>query len=269
MMNNILSRKAALDNSPARDVCTRLISLALTGALVLSCSAKKEQASQEEHVVTVDVAPVLSSSISLKVTADALLYPLQQAAIVPKISAPIRKFYVDRGARVRAGQLLAELENRDLAGSVAENQAAYDQAEANYQTVARATVPEEAQKAELDVRGTKDAMDAQQKIFDSRQALYREGAISQKDVNDAQVALTQAKNQYQITVKHLESVQSVSVTQTVKGAAAQRDAAKARIESAQAQFSYSRITSPIDGVVTDRPLYAGEMASSGTPMITV
>jgi len=241
----------------------------IAGLLLFGCTAKKAAAPEEEHVVTVDVAPVLTSSIALKVTSDALLYPLQQAAIVPKISAPVKKFYVDRGARVRAGQLLAELENRDLAGSVAENQAAYDQAEANYQTVSRATVPEEAQKAELDVRGAKDAMDAQQKIFDSRQALYREGAISQKDVNDAQVTLTQAKNQYQITVKHLDSVQSVSVTQTVKGAAAQRDAAKARLESAQAQLSYSRVTSPIDGVVTDRPLFAGEMASSGMPMITV
>jgi HlyD family secretion protein len=241
----------------------------IAGLLLFGCSAKKAEQPPEEHVVTVDVAPVLTSAISLKVTSDALLYPLQQAAIVPKISAPVKKFYVDRGAHVRAGQLLAELENRDLAGALAENQAAYDQAEANYQTVSRATVPEEAQKADLDVRGAKDAMDAQQKIFDSRQALYREGAISQKDVNDAQVALTQAKNQYQIAVKHLESVQSVSVAQTVKGAAAQRDAAKARIESAQAQLSYSRITSPIDGVVTDRPLYAGEMASSGSPMITV
>src|SRR5205823_6856491 len=139
--------------------------------LLPACSHKQEKPEETEHVVTVDVAPVLASPISLKVTADALLYPLQQAAIVPKISAPVKKFYVERGARVRAGQLLAELENRDLAGAIAENQAAYDQAEANYQTVSLATVPEETQKAELDVRGAKDVMDQQQKIFDGRQAL--------------------------------------------------------------------------------------------------
>src|SRR5262245_16794247 len=83
-----------------------VFSVVLTG-----CSAEKtEKAEKEEteHVVTVDVAPVLSSSISLKVTADAVLYPLQQAAIVAKISAPVKKFYVDRGSRVRSGQLLAE-----------------------------------------------------------------------------------------------------------------------------------------------------------------
>jgi multidrug efflux pump subunit AcrA (membrane-fusion protein) len=235
----------------------------------VSCSTKKEEPEAAEHVVTVDVAPVVTSPISLKVTADALLYPLQQAAIVPKISGPVKKFYVDRGSRVRAGQLLAELENRDLASAAAESHAAFEQAEANYQTVARGTAPEELQKTELDVRTTKDAMEAQQKLFENRQALYREGAISQKDVNDAQVALAQARSQYEQAVKHLETLQSVSKEQSIKAAAAQRDAAKARADAAEAQLSYSRIVSPIDGVVTDRPLFAGEMPPSGGPIITV
>src|SRR5207253_6745220 len=92
---------------------------------------------------------------------------------------------------------------------------------------------------------------------------------SQKDVNDAQVAFAQARNQYEIAQKHLETLVSVSREQNLKGAAAQREAAKARYENAEAQLSYSRITSPIDGVVTDRPIFAGEMASSGTSIITV
>ena len=237
--------------------------------LVFSCSSKKEEPKgSEEHVVTVDVAPVLSSPISLKVTADALVYPFQQAAIVPKIPGPIRRFYVERGSRVRAGQLLAELENRDIAGGVAESQAAVEQAEANYQTVARGTVPEELQKTELDVRAAKDALDAQQKLLESRQTLYKEGAISQREVNDAQVAVTQARTQYESALKHLETLQSVSREQSIKAAAAQRDAAKARLDASQAQLSYSRIVSPIDGVVTDRPFYAGETPSNG-PIITI
>jgi multidrug efflux pump subunit AcrA (membrane-fusion protein) len=236
---------------------------------LISCSTKKEEPEAAEHVVTVDVAPVVTSPISLKVTADALLYPLQQAAIVPKISGPVKKFYVDRGSRVHAGQLLAELENRDLVSAAAESHAAFEQAEANYQTVARGTAPEELQKTELDVRTTKNAMEAQQKLFENRQALYREGAISQKDVNDAQVALAQARSQYEQAVKHLETLQSVSKEQSIKAAAAQRDAAKARADTAEAQLNYSRIVSPIDGVVTDRPLFAGEMAPSGGPIITV
>jgi HlyD family secretion protein len=243
--------------------------LSLATVLIAGCSAKKEEKAEEEHVVTVDVAPVLASPISQKVTAEALLYPIQQAAITPKITAPVRKFYVERGAHVRAGQLLAELENRDLSGAVTENQGALDQAEANYQTVSKGTVVEEEEKAQVDVRTAKETMDAAQKVYDSRQALYKEGAISQKEVNDSQVALTQARSQYDLATKHLQTVQAVGRDQEIKSAAAQREAAKGRVESAQAQLSYSRITSPIDGVVTDRPLYAGEMPSGGGPIITV
>ena len=250
-------------------LCSRAFVPLCLCVFVVSCSTKKEEPEAAEHVVTVDVAPVVTSPISLKVTADALLYPLQQAAIVPKISAPVKKFYVDRGSRVRAGQLLAELENRDLVSAAAESHAAFEQADANYQTVARGTAQEELQKTELDVRTTKSAMEAQQKLFENRQALYREGAISQKDVNDAQVALAQARSQYEQAVKHLETLQSVSKEQSIKAAAAQRDAAKARADAAEAQLSYSRIASPIDGVVTDRPLFAGEMPPSGGPIITV
>ena len=71
-------------------------------------------------------------------------------------------------------------------------------------------------------RTAKDIMDQQQKLYESRQGLYKEGAISQKEVNDAQVAFTQARNNHELAQKHLEGVQSVSRTESVKSAAAQR-----------------------------------------------
>ena len=170
---------------------------------------------------------------------------------------------------MRAGQLLLELENRDLAGATDESRASYDQAQANYETAARATVPQELQKAELETRAAKDALDAQQAIYDNRQRLLQEGAIAEKEVNDARANLSQARTQYETSRKRLEDLQGFARDQELKAAAAQRDAARGRLESAQAQFGYSRITSPIDGVVTDLPLYAGEMPASGQPIVTV
>ncbi len=237
--------------------------------LMFGCRAKQAAEPEPAGEITVDVAPVLNSEIQLKVTADAVLYPLQQAAIVPKTASPVKKFFVERGAHVKAGQLLAELENQDLSSALMESKAAADSAEAAYETAARSSVPEELQKAELDVRAAKDALDAQQKSFEARQELYRQGAIAQKDVNDAQVALTQARNQNEIATRHLQNLQSFTKDQELKIAAAQRDAAMAHHSLAQAQLSYTRIVSPIDGVVTDRPLYAGEMPQSGASLITV
>lgn len=57
--------------------------------------------------------------------------------------------------------------------------------------------------------------------------------------------------------------------QDVKAAAAQLESAKGKYQGAQAQLSYSELHSPIDGVVTDRPLYPGEMPAAGSAIVTV
>src|SRR5579872_5263064 len=87
----------------------------LVAAQLTACGGAKE--TESAPVVTVDVAPVLLSEIQQTIRAEGLLYPRQQAAIVPKVAAPVKKLSVQRGARVRAGELLLELENQDLTGS--------------------------------------------------------------------------------------------------------------------------------------------------------
>jgi HlyD family secretion protein len=245
----------------------RIVVVALALASLVACRHKAEE--ETAPVVTVDVAPVLLSQIQRTIRADALLYPKQQAAIIPKIAAPIRKVDVQRGARVRAGQLLVELENSDLAGAAVEGRASAEQAEATFEQTSKATVPEEVQKAELDMQAAKDAMDAQQAVLTSREQLYKEGAIAQKDVNEARTNVSQARTQYETARKRVEDLRSFARDQELKAAAAQRDAARGRRQSAEAQLGYSRITSPIDGVVTDLPYYAGETPASGQPVVTV
>jgi len=243
----------------------------LSIVVLAACAAACGGGSDEEAtpIVTVDVAPVLQSEIQRTIRADGLLYPLQQAAIVPKISAPIKKEYVQRGSRVRAGQLLIELENLDLTGAATEAGASYELADATYETTAKATVPQEAQKAELDLHAAKDALDAQQAIFESRQNLFKQGAAAQKDLNEAQVALSQARSQYETAKKRFDDLKGFASDSELKAARAQRDAARARNDSAQAQLNYSKISSPIDGVVTDLPFYPGEMSPGGAPIVTV
>jgi HlyD family secretion protein len=241
--------------------------IVLVCVAVAGCRGKKDE--EAAPVVTVDVAPVLLSQIQQTVRGDGVVYPKQQAAIVPKIAAPIKKALVQRGAKVKAGQLLVELENRDLAGAATESRATYDQAQATYETTANATVPQELQKAELDARAAKDAFDAAQAMFENRQRLFREGAIAEKDVNDARASMSAARTNNETTQKKLQDLQRFARDQELKAASAQREAARGRFESAQAQLNYSRITSPIDGVVTDLPFYAGEMPASGQPIVTV
>jgi HlyD family secretion protein len=236
--------------------------------LVLFAGCKKGE-SGEKPEVSVQAAPARKGDIARVVNAEAVVFPLQQSAITPKINAPVKKFYVVRGQKVTQGQLLAELENRDLAAAATDNRGAYDQAQAQYQTSVGATLPEEIQKAELDVQTSQQELDAQQKLYSSRQDLYKQGALPRKDLDASAVSLAQAKSAYDIAKKHLDSLNAIGRHEALRMANGQLASAKAKLVGSEAQLSYSEIRSPISGVITDRPLYPGEMASSATPLLTV
>ncbi len=242
---------------------------ALAGAVALLAACGAKNAGDQPVAVSVEAARVERATIRRLVKAQAILYPLHQATIVPKISAPVSRFTVNRGDAVHAGELLAELENRDLAAAMEETQGAYEQAQAAYDTTTQASLPAEIQKAELDAESARQSMEAEQRLFESRQKLYQQGALARKDLDQSRVSLTQARNAYEMAQAHLKALNAGGKAQALKSAEGQLAAARGHYMDAKARFDYSKIYSPIDGVVTDRPLYPGEMASAGSPLITI
>ena len=105
--------------------------------------------------------------------------------------------------------------------------------------------------------------------MNSRKQLFAEGAIPGRDLDTAQAQLVQAQAAYDAAQKHLEAVQSVTRQASIQAAQGQLKSAQGKYEGAEAQVNYSEIRSPIDGVVTDRPLFAGETATAGSALITV
>lgn len=245
-------------------LCSTLL---LAPLLLVSCGKKAEK--EAEPVVPVQVTEVRRDSIQRIITAEGILHPKDQAGIMPKITAPVKQFYVNRGSHVKKGQLLALLENRDLAAAVTDAKGTFEQASATYRLTSSATVPDEVVKSQQDTQAAKQAMDAAQKLLQNREQMFREGALARKLVDDAAVAYAQAKSTYETAQKHLESVQSIGRHEEVKGAQGQMESARGKVQGAEAQLSYAEIRSPISGVVADRSLYAGEMAAAGSPVITV
>lgn len=250
----------------SRRVFALAVMTAMGSLLMAGCSSEK---GDKEPTVTVQVAAVEKTEIQRTITTQAILFPRQQAAIVPKISAPVQKFLVKRGSPVREGQLLAVLENRDLSAAEQENKGSYEQAQATYETTTAAGLPEEIQKAEADAQQAQAALSAQQKVYESRQQLFEQGALPRKELDQSRVDFTQANNQYAIAKKHLDALMAIGKPQELRSAAGQLQSAKGKYLGAEAQLSYSEIRSPMNGVITDRPLYPGEMAATGTPLLTV
>jgi RND family efflux transporter MFP subunit len=241
-----------------------LVGLLATG--MLACSSKEKE---EQPEVTVQVAQAERGEIAQVIRSEAILFPKDQAALTPKVSSPVRTFYVNRGNRVHRGELLAVLENRDLAAAMVDNQGAYQQAQATYGLATSSALPEEWQKAEYDLKASKEEYDAQQKVYDSRKVLFEQGALPRKDYDQSAVALIQARANYEIAQKHLTALESAGKKDQLRSAKGQLTAAQGKYEGAVAQLSYSEVHSPIDGVVTERPLYAGETAPAGAPLMIV
>jgi len=232
----------------------------------VGCSKKEAEVVPE---VSVQATPAKTGDVSRIVTSEAVVFPLQQAVISPKITSTVKSFAVQRGAHVRKGQLLAVLENADLSAAATQSKGEYEQAEGAYVTSTASSIPEQIQKAELDAASSKAAADAQKKIVDSRKELFQQGALPRRELDAAEVALAQAESQYQQSQKVLDDLRRSGKEQAVKSAGGQFNAAKGKLLGAEAALSYSYIKSPINGVVTDRPLYAGELATANQPLLTV
>jgi HlyD family secretion protein len=246
----------------------RDIHLALVALLVLT-ACSKPPAAETGAAAPVQVTAVTQATIRRIVEGDGVLFPRDQASVMPKLSAPVQKFYVNRGDHVRQGQLLAVLENRDLTASAAEGKGAVEQAKSNLRATEGATIPESVGKAEIDLQAARDARDNAKKVLDSREQLFQQGALARRPVDESQLAYSQALAQYRVADEHLKALQSVSNEEQIKGATAQVESAKAHYEALEAQVAYSRVTSPIAGIVADRPINVGEMANPGSPLITV
>ncbi len=111
--------------------CSAALALALACTMGFEgCSKSRDDTPQP--LVNVEAEHPETGTISEPIIADATLFPLAQAAISPKITAPVRTFYVQRGSKVKKGQLLAVLEDRDLTAQALDNKGQFTAAEAAY-----------------------------------------------------------------------------------------------------------------------------------------
>ena len=242
----------------------------LCGATLFVSACGKQASEQTPSVlVTVQAEHPRQGSIAQHVSADAVLSPLAQAALSPRIAAPVHRFYVQRGSHVRAGELLATLDSRDLEAAEIDTQGSYTAAKAALAATSGAQVPEEMQRARLDVTQAKAALDLDRDIVSARQALFAQGAIPGRDLDTARATLGQSQAAYAIANEHLSSLEAVARKAALEQAQGAAESAKGRYLGAEAQLAYAEIRSPIAGVVTDRALFAGETAAAGTPLLTV
>ena len=167
------------------------------------------------------------------------------AVISSKVMGYVRQVNFQAGDRVRAGQLLVELDSRDLETQVRQAEAAH----------------REAQDALAEVDGaiatSKANLELAQATFRRMDDLFQKKSISNQEYDEASARLKVAQAGYEMaTAKRAQVVAKGSqAAEAIKAAAIMRD--------------YARITAPFDGVVTEKRVEPGNLAAPGAPLATI
>jgi len=231
--------------------------------------SKAEAEAEVTPVVSVKVAKAEKGNIAARIVAVGTIWPREKADVGAKISAQIKKMALLKNKVVRAGEVIAVLESRDLQAQRAEAVAALNEARANERSVVTGTIPKtnaEDQKALMDARAKVNNTRA---TYERRRRLFDQGGISQKDLEASQLELTTAEDELRLQQQTI-ALRGQSLNPNDRALAAARSAqAQQRVATLDAQLSYATIRSPITGIVIDQFQYEGEFATAGGKLITV
>jgi multidrug efflux pump subunit AcrA (membrane-fusion protein) len=244
-------------------------SLLLPPVLFLAgCGSHPEEA-PPKPVVEVKVAKAELAEVKTTVQAPAFVFGREQANIGARITAPIRKLLVRKGDTVAAGQVLAQLDNRDLLAQRAEAEAAVTDAEANLQRVTSGTVPTDVERARGQSVITEAALNQAQKFYDRRRQLFEQGAIPQRDLLLSETELAQAKANQEVAKRSLDLLLNQSREKDILMAKSKVEQAQARLSLVKAQLEFAEIRGTSAGTITEQFMFPGDMAKPDAPIFTI
>jgi len=231
--------------------------------------SKAETEAEVTPVVSVKVARADKGSIAAQVVAVGTIWPREKADVGAKVSAQIKQMPLLKNKVVRAGEVIAQLESRDLQAQRAEAVAALNEARANERSLVTGTIPKTNAEDQKALNDAKAKVNNARRLYERRRDLFAQGGISQKDVEAAQLDLTTAEDELRLEEQTV-SLRGRSLNPNDRALAAAKTAeAQQHLATLDAQLSYATIRSPMTGVVTDQYQYEGEFAAAGGKLVTI
>jgi HlyD family secretion protein len=231
--------------------------------------AKSEAEEKEAVVVSVRAAKAERGPISAEVSAIGTIVPKEVATISSKINAQIKSMALLRNKPVRAGDVIATLEARDIQAQRSEAAAALEEAEANARQVSGSTIPETASQDEKALRDARANVANAGATLERRRALYDRGGISKKDLEASQLALTMAESDLRVAETAVRLHETATNPNNRTMAASKVKQAQERLAALDTQLSYATIRAPLSGIITEQFQFEGEYAAAGAKLLTI
>ncbi len=263
------------ESHTTRNIIIGVVILALIGLAVwfffLRGGNSKDTAATNETdvVVSVKTETVKTDTISADATAVGTISPLDQAVVSSNVNGLITEMPLWKNQLVKRGQVVARIDTRDLQAQRAEAVSALREAELNLQTLKKSTIPAAEAQNRKDLQDAKAAVDNSTALVDRRKFLYEKGGIALKDLQDAELQLTNARNSLQLAEKSVSLRQSAISPLDTQTSQVKINQAQDRIKTLDAQISLGTIRSPLTGFVIDQFQFQGEYATNGGKLLTI
>jgi RND family efflux transporter MFP subunit len=220
---------------------TVVLSISAVGAGCITRSAAATADTVDP--VTVVTAEAMVTDVAGTIDAGGVVQARTTATIAARILAPVREVRVSPGDCVRRGQTLVVLEGDDLAAGA---QAARSAALAAEQGSKAAGAELQAAEASLVLaRASHDRV----------AGLHARGSATAQELDDATGALRSAEAR--VTGAAARASQGIALVEGARAASRQ----------ATTTHTFAAITAPFDGVVTEKMVEPGNLASPGLPLL--
>lgn len=194
---------------------------------------------------------------------------IRQVQLAFNAAERIKEMRATEGTPVNRGQLLASLDTQRLEQNVKLREA---QAEAQRQQLARLQAgsrPEEIRKARADVAVARSDAGNAQRAFERLDALVKQRFIARQQADNAQAAADAAKARLQAAQESLRLAELGPRREDISAARANLQASEAAVALARRDLSDAALYAPADGIIQDRILEPGDMASPQRPVYTL
>ena len=249
-----------------------LILAALAVLIVWLLAGKKGSNAAEESediVVSVRVAKAERQAIAQEVTALGIIFPRKEATVSAKVAAPIKTMGLVRNKSVRAGDVVATLESRDLQAQRAEAANALQEAKLNQKGLAAGTIPQTNAQDQKALRDTRATLANARTIYERRKVLYDQGGISKKELDASELAMTTAESDLRLAESTARLHATATQPNDLAVAASRVAQAEQRFAALDSQLSYTIIRAPFSGVITEQFQFEGEFAAPGGKLFTI
>jgi HlyD family secretion protein len=189
--------------------------------------------------------------------------------VSPMQPARVVQVRVREGDTVRAGQVLAVLQQPTTEGQVPLGQARVSSAQARLHDLEAGARAPEVQRAEAEVRVRQAEAERSAREAERLAVLQRAGAVSRQVLDDARAAAAVASAQRDAARENLRLVSQGARAGQVEAARAEVAGAEAALQSARETAGELTLVAPVDGVVLLRSAEAGEAVAAGQPVITL